>query len=99
MSSTDFDPSMEKYWAQRYRLFSRFDYGVEFDSDALFSATPEVIAAHQAKRIYRALSTSSFVNGSCTVLDIFCGTGSNAIQLAQRGFRGMYFHSKMCNYK
>lgn len=81
----DFDPSMDKYWAQRFRLFSRFDSGIQVDCDSLFSATPEVIAAHQAKRIYRVFTPST--KGSYTVLDIFCGTGSNAIQFALRGFR------------
>ncbi|CAH8441730.1 unnamed protein product [Schistosoma bovis] len=80
-----FDPSMDKYWAQRFRLFSRFDSGIQVDCDSLFSATPEVIAAHQAKRIYRVFTPST--KGSYTVLDIFCGTGSNAIQFALRGFR------------
>lgn len=54
--------------------------------DSLFSATPEVIAAHQAKRIYRVFTP--WTKGSYTVLDIFCGTGSNAIQFALLGFRG-----------
>ncbi|VDP54455.1 unnamed protein product [Schistosoma mattheei] len=80
-----FDPSMDKYWAQRFRLFSRFDSGIQVDCDSLFSATPEVIAAHQAKRIYRVFTP--WTKGSYTVLDIFCGTGSNAIQFALRGFR------------
>ncbi|CAH8461806.1 unnamed protein product [Schistosoma turkestanicum] len=81
----NFDPSMDKYWAQRFRLFSRFDSGIQVDCDSLFSATPEVIAAHQAKRIYRVFTPQT--KGSHTILDIFCGTGSNAIQFALRGFR------------
>ncbi|CAH8467128.1 unnamed protein product [Heterobilharzia americana] len=87
MIYTDFDPLVEKYWAQRFRLFSCFDSGIQVDRDSLFSATPEVIAAHQAKRMFRTFEPFTRLKGTCTVLDIFCGTGSNAIQLALRGFR------------
>ena len=37
-----------KYWLQRYSLFNRFDEGVLMDEEGWYSATPEVIAAHQA---------------------------------------------------
>ena len=30
----DFEPSMRKYWAQRYRLFSKFDQGIKMDKGA-----------------------------------------------------------------
>ncbi|CAN8005941.1 unnamed protein product [Ixodes pacificus] len=50
-------PHLKKYWAQRYRLFSKFDKGIELDEvfffffpDSLFSVTPEGIAKHIAKR-------------------------------------------------
>ncbi|CAI5484460.1 unnamed protein product [Closterium sp. Yama58-4] len=36
----------EKYWQQRYGLFSRFDEGVLLDADAWPLVTPEAIAAH-----------------------------------------------------
>ena len=42
--------SMEKYWEQRYRLFSRFDEGIQMDTEGWYSVTPERIAMHIAKR-------------------------------------------------
>ncbi|CAI5510766.1 unnamed protein product [Closterium sp. Naga37s-1] len=38
----------EKYWQQRYGLFSRFNEGVLLDADAWPLVTPEAIAAHHA---------------------------------------------------
>ena len=45
--------SMGKYYAQRYRLFSRFDEGIKLDEEGWYSVTPEVLAAHTATRIGR----------------------------------------------
>ncbi|KAH9184211.1 hypothetical protein AeNC1_013813 [Aphanomyces euteiches] len=65
-------PSLQKYWAQRYALFSKFDHGIKLDHEGWFSVTPEVIARHHAERI------------ACdVVVDAFTGCGGNAIQLAQ----------------
>ena len=62
---------MEKYWFQRYRLFSRFDEGIRLDEESWFSVTPEKIAEHIAERC------------RCdVVIDAFCGAGGNTIQLA-----------------
>ena len=44
------DPRLEKYWLQRYSLFSRFDEGIQVDDQGWYSVTPEVIAAHHAER-------------------------------------------------
>lgn len=41
----------DKYWAQRRRLFSRFDNGAMLDSEGWYSVTPEVIADHVAARL------------------------------------------------
>ncbi|ETV95739.1 hypothetical protein, variant [Aphanomyces invadans] len=69
---TRIHPSLQKYWAQRYALFSKFDDGIEMDHEGWFSVTPEVIAAHHATRI------------ACdVVVDAFTGCGGNAIQLAR----------------
>ncbi|XP_065666874.1 trimethylguanosine synthase [Hydra vulgaris] len=63
--------SIQKYWAQRYRLFSRFDEGVKLDHEGWFSVTPEKIAEHIADR------------SKCDiVIDAFCGIGGNTIQFA-----------------
>ncbi|XP_022251334.1 uncharacterized protein LOC106467438 isoform X1 [Limulus polyphemus] len=64
-------PELSKYWAQRYRIFSRFDEGIRLDYESWFSVTPEKIAHHIAKRC------------ACDVIiDAFCGAGGNAIQFA-----------------
>ncbi|XP_038047408.1 trimethylguanosine synthase-like [Patiria miniata] len=65
------NPSMMKYWVQRYRLFSRFDHGIKMDEEGWYSVTPERIAKHQARRCR-----------SDIIIDAFCGVGGNAIQLA-----------------
>ncbi|XP_059837122.1 trimethylguanosine synthase isoform X2 [Hypanus sabinus] len=73
-------PELAKYWAQRYRLFSRFDEGVKLDQEGWFSVTPEKIAEHIAKRV-----TESF---PCDIIiDAFCGVGGNSIQFALAGKR------------
>lgn len=65
--------SIEKYWYQRYLLFSRFDDGVRLDEEGWFSVTPEPIAKHHALRC-----------GLDTIIDGFTGVGGNAIQFAKR---------------
>lgn len=75
------EPELAKYWAQRYRLFSRFDEGIQLDREGWFSVTPERIAEHIALRVEHSLS------GSQLVIDAFCGVGGNAIQFALTGKR------------
>ncbi|XP_044150172.1 trimethylguanosine synthase isoform X2 [Bufo gargarizans] len=72
------DPHLAKYWAQRYRLFSRFDEGIKLDEEGWFSVTPEKIAEHIAHRVRQC------INGA-VVVDAFCGVGGNAIQFALAG--------------
>ena len=65
------DKVAEKYWAQRFRLFSLFDRGIKIDDESFFSITPEAISEHIAERC------------RCDVLlDPFCGVGGNVIQFA-----------------
>eukprot|EP00042_Codosiga_hollandica_P046907 m.501413 g.501413 ORF g.501413 m.501413 type:complete len:886 (-) comp57329_c0_seq88:156-2813(-) len=60
-----------KYWLQRYRLFSRFDQGIQLDEESWYSVTPERLAEHIAERC------------RCDVIvDAFCGAGGNSIQFA-----------------
>ncbi|KAB0396767.1 hypothetical protein E2I00_010317, partial [Balaenoptera physalus] len=73
-------PELAKYWAQRYRLFSRFDDGIKLDREGWFSVTPEKIAEHIAGRVSRC-------SGCDTVVDAFCGVGGNTIQFALTGKR------------
>ena len=41
---------LQKYWHQRYRLFSHFDAGIHLDEESWYSVTPEPIALHHAER-------------------------------------------------
>ncbi|XP_047445554.1 trimethylguanosine synthase isoform X2 [Mugil cephalus] len=75
------DPELAKYWAQRYRLFSRFDEGIRLDRESWFSVTPEKIAEHIALRVQHSSSDCLLV------IDAFCGAGGNAIQFALTGKR------------
>jgi len=65
-------PLVEKYWLQRYDLFSKYDKGIEMDDEGWFSVTPEEIAARHAER-----------SGGGLVIDGFAGVGGNAIQFAK----------------
>ena len=61
-----------RYWAQRYRYFSKFDEGIKMDREGWYSVTPEIIAKHIASRCV------------CDVIvDGFCGVGGNTIQFAK----------------
>mmetsp|Transcript_2839 Transcript_2839/g.7793 ORF Transcript_2839/g.7793 Transcript_2839/m.7793 type:complete len:554 (-) Transcript_2839:169-1830(-) len=83
------DPNVvhDKYWAQRRRLFSRFDQGIQLDAEGWYSVTPEIIADHVAERVSSLVSSSaafqSYVIGGesdgIVLLDGFCGCGGNAI--------------------
>jgi len=64
-------PRVSKYWAQRYRLFSKYDDGILLDEESWYSVTPEKIAKHIAEVCRCGL-----------VVDAFCGVGGNAIQFA-----------------
>lgn len=65
---------LQKYWAQRYSYFSKFDSGILMDVEGWYSVTPEVLAAHIAARF----------KPRRVVVDAFCGAGGNAIQFAMR---------------
>ncbi|XP_015209026.2 trimethylguanosine synthase [Lepisosteus oculatus] len=73
-------PELAKYWAQRYRLFSRFDKGIKLDYEGWFSVTPEKIAKHIALRVQNSFHSD-------VIVDAFCGVGGNAIQFALTGKR------------
>ncbi|CAG8511085.1 9433_t:CDS:2 [Paraglomus occultum] len=62
---------LQKYWHQRYVLFSRYDEGILMDEEGWYSVTPEDFAKHIAERC------------ACgTIIDACCGVGGNAIQFA-----------------
>lgn len=73
-------PELAKYWAQRYRLFSRFDDGIKLDREGWFSVTPEKIAEHIAGRVSQSFTSD-------IIIDAFCGVGGNTIQFALTGKR------------
>ncbi|XP_017387291.1 trimethylguanosine synthase isoform X2 [Cebus imitator] len=73
-------PELAKYWAQRYRLFSRFDDGIKLDREGWFSVTPEKIAEHIAGRVSQSFKYD-------VVVDAFCGVGGNTIQFALTGMK------------
>lgn len=73
-------PKLAKYWAQRYRLFSRFDDGIKLDREGWFSVTPEKIAEHIAGRVSQSFKCD-------IIVDAFCGVGGNTIQFALTGKR------------
>ncbi|XP_038819873.1 trimethylguanosine synthase [Salvelinus namaycush] len=74
------EPELAKYWAQRYRLFSRYDEGIKLDHEGWFSVTPEKIAEHIALRVQESFHSE-------LIIDAFCGVGGNAIQFALTGKR------------
>ncbi|KAM7514338.1 hypothetical protein LguiA_003921 [Lonicera macranthoides] len=69
----EFSPNIDKYWCQRYLLFSKFDDGIKMDEEGWFSVTPEPIAKHHASRCCSGI-----------IIDCFTGVGGNAIQFAQK---------------
>lgn len=69
-----FGPEMDRYWARRYDLFSKWDEGVRFDREALFSIKPEIAAAAIIGRVETPV-----------VIDGMCGVGGVAIMAARMG--------------
>ena len=74
---------LQKYWAQRYSLFSLYDEGILLDAESWYSVTPESIAKHHARRL--ADVCLRHCGGVGIALDAFAGAGGNSIQLALRG--------------
>ncbi|KAL3803549.1 hypothetical protein HJC23_014097 [Cyclotella cryptica] len=80
----------DKFWAQRKRLFSRYDEGIQIEHGEMwYSVTPESIAKHVAKRMVqmvqqcrRLSDTSARGHDGIVILDAFCGCGGNAIAFA-----------------
>ncbi|XP_011882537.1 PREDICTED: trimethylguanosine synthase [Vollenhovia emeryi] len=65
------DYKLWKYYIKRFGLFSRYEDGIKLDRESWFSVTPEEIAKDIAERC------------RCdTIIDAFCGAGSNSIQFA-----------------
>ncbi len=56
-------PSLAKYWTQRYRLYSKFDAGVQLDEGELLCGVHLHVARHKLKILQFVLS------GSCVTLN------------------------------
>ena len=69
----------DKFWAQRRRLFSRYDDGIQLDKESWYSVTPEAIADHIAKRMAEDCDEKE----GAIILDAFCGCGGNAVAFAR----------------
>ena len=63
-----------KYWSQRRRLFSKFDCGIQLDSEGWYSVTPEIIADHVAAR-FAELSAAFAARGCGSRLPFMNGGG------------------------
>jgi trimethylguanosine synthase len=68
---------LDRYVAQRYVLWSRYDEGVQMTWESFYEVTPEPIALHIGSRFRSKLKDSMLV------ADLFAGVGSNAIALAR----------------
>ncbi|KAF2150011.1 RNA methylase [Myriangium duriaei CBS 260.36] len=79
-SVEDMPENIQKYWHQRYDLFSLYDDGIRLTDDAWFGVTPEPVA----NKIADHLSTSVPASVT-TIIDCFAGAGGNTIALALSG--------------
>ncbi|TAQ89829.1 hypothetical protein B7494_g1879 [Chlorociboria aeruginascens] len=71
---------IQKYWHQRYSIFSMYDDGIHMTDDAWFGVTPEPVANKVAHDLAASSSPSKTV-----VIDIFAGAGGNTIAFALSG--------------
>ncbi|POI29484.1 hypothetical protein CIB84_006766 [Bambusicola thoracicus] len=63
------DPELIKYWAQRYRLFSRFDEGIKLDRVIAVDIDPEKLSlARSNAEVYGVANQIEFVCGDFMVL-------------------------------
>ncbi|KAL1998594.1 hypothetical protein VTN02DRAFT_5923 [Thermoascus thermophilus] len=71
---------IQNYWAQRYKIFSRYDDGIWLTDDAWFGVTPEPVANKIAEHI-----ADSAPAGRSILVDAFAGAGGNTIAFARSG--------------
>ncbi|KAL2012015.1 hypothetical protein VTN00DRAFT_4733 [Thermoascus crustaceus] len=71
---------IQNYWAQRYKIFSRYDDGIWLTDDAWFGVTPEPVANKIAEHI-----ANSAPAGRSILVDAFAGAGGNTIAFAKSG--------------
>ncbi|PWY78187.1 S-adenosyl-L-methionine-dependent methyltransferase [Aspergillus heteromorphus CBS 117.55] len=71
---------IQNYWAQRYKIFSKYDEGVWLTDDAWFGVTPEPVANKIADHLAAAAPP-----GRSVLVDAFAGAGGNSIAFALSG--------------
>lgn len=69
--------NIKKFWGKRYKLFSRYDYGVYMTAEMWYSVTPEAAAIMVARLVKHWLPNAT------SILDVCCGAGGNTIQFAK----------------
>lgn len=75
----------EKYWDQRYRIFSRFDLGIKLDEESWYSATFESIGDYIAEACILASKTKINPSSLSSIWDCCSGCGGNTIPFCRRG--------------
>ncbi|KAJ9157303.1 hypothetical protein NKR23_g635 [Pleurostoma richardsiae] len=71
---------IQKYWHQRYSIFSYYDYDIRLTDDAWFGVTPEPVATQIATDLAGSAPPSKTI-----LVDLFAGAGGNAIAFALSG--------------
>ncbi|KAI5281901.1 hypothetical protein KEM52_003827 [Ascosphaera acerosa] len=79
-SREDCPKHLQKYFAQRYTLFSQYDHGVLLTDEAWYGVTPEPIAARIALDMASAVPPEKKI-----LVDAFAGVGGNTIAFAASG--------------
>ncbi|KAK7226466.1 hypothetical protein V2G26_014469 [Clonostachys chloroleuca] len=70
---------IQKYFSQRYSIFSWYDQGICMTDDAWFGVTPEPVANQVAKDMYDSDAKKT------VLIDMFAGAGGNTIAFALSG--------------
>ncbi|KAF1352296.1 RNA cap guanine-N2 methyltransferase-domain-containing protein [Delphinella strobiligena] len=78
--SSDMPEEIQKYWHQRYDIWSRYDDGILMTNDVWFGVTPEPVADKIAEHISQGAPASKSI-----IIDAFGGAGGNAIAFALSG--------------
>ncbi|KAG9233241.1 RNA cap guanine-N2 methyltransferase-domain-containing protein [Amylocarpus encephaloides] len=71
---------IQKYWEQRYSIWSAYDDGIQMTDDAWFGVTPERVANQVAIDICEVFPDIS--TEKTTIIDMFGGAGGNSIAFA-----------------
>ncbi|MCJ1473356.1 hypothetical protein MMC13_002007 [Lambiella insularis] len=71
---------IQKYFHQRYNIFSRYDEGIWMTDDAWFGVTPEPVADKIADHLGNGTPPRKAI-----LIDAFAGAGGNTIAFAKSG--------------